>query len=163
MDNQIALLRSASPRCIAKATLVKAQADYDRGLDAREDAAEPSRQEELDQPRKSLLVAEAQVEEDAGGGLPDAGDAGAAAAAGTGNDLTEVPKDLDQTFSIGAAGAGRTVAKRRPRWASIPSSYDLDPKQLIDDSTSAIRAATSIKIYAKLLQEAPASSRPRRN
>ena len=98
VDNQVAVLRSkVATLGSQQATLVKAQADYDRGVSVVHTGA--ITQEELDLRKEALSVAQAQVEQALQGVYQVRVSLGLPPRPETGDDLTEVPADLDQTFS----------------------------------------------------------------
>ncbi len=135
-----------------KAALTKAQADYDRAVPLVKTSA--LSQEELDRRREVLQVAHADIEAAlqnvyqvrAALGLPNHPPRG--------GDLTEVPPDLDQTFStvreaqFALAQAASQLGVEHPLTATpkemLAEFYKLDPQGDID------------RIFAKLSKNAPA-------
>jgi membrane fusion protein (multidrug efflux system) len=153
VHNRIALLRSKVAALESqKAALVKVQADYERVLPVVEVGGVP--QQEVDDRKQALLVAKAQVE----GALQDVyqirAGLGLPSAPATGDDLAQVPPDLDQTFSAvrqaqanliqAAAQLGVTVSVSQTPREMIADFYKRDPNGDID------------RIYAQLLKDAPA-------
>ena len=110
VDNQVALLRSqvADARTRSKATLAKAQADYDRARAARRVAARSSTRGARQLARRRCASPQAQVEEALQGVYQVRVVARPAAqAAKRATTSTQVPPDLNQTFSVGPPGAGQ--------------------------------------------------------
>jgi membrane fusion protein, multidrug efflux system len=153
VDNQIALLRSKVAIVNSQeATLAKAQADYTRALPLVDSGAVT--REELDRRKESLAIAQSQVEEALQGvyqirvglGLPPKPE--------TGDDLAQVPPNLNQNFSSvrqaqasliqSAALLGVTQGFNQTPADMVTEFYKRDPQGNID------------RIYEKLLKEAPA-------
>lgn len=152
VDNQIALLRSKVAILDSqKASLAKAQADYTRAQPLVESGAVT--REELDRRKELLLVAQANVQQALEGvyqvrvalGLPPKPE--------TGDDLTQVPPDLDQTFSsVRQAQASLIQAAAQ---LGVFDSFDKSPKQMVIDFYKRDPQGDIDRIYAKLLKEAP--------
>lgn len=153
VDNQVALLKSkVATLASKKASLVKAQADYERALPlvARGAVAK----EEIDKRKESLDVAQADVDEAMQGVLEVRVSLGLPPKPESGDDLSQTPSDLDQTFSAvrqamasliqSAAQLGVVVSFNKTPQQLVTEFYQRDPKGDID------------RIYAKLLAEAPA-------
>ena len=151
VDNQVALLHSKIATLnSAKATLAKTQADYDRAVPLVPSGAVSK--EEFDQRKESLAIAQAQVQEALQGvyqvrvglGLPPTP---------SGDDLAEVPDDLDQTFS--------TV--KQAQSALIQAAADLgyfgnwtdSPKQMVANFYKQDPQGDINRIYAQLAKNAP--------
>lgn len=151
VDKDVALLKSRVAMMHSQeASLVRAQADYNRAVPLVAKGA--LSKEEGDLRKESLAVAKARLDEALQGvyqqrvtlGLPEKPPSG---------DLTEVPKDLDQSFSsvrqaqaqlIQAASALGYVASFTSTPAQMVADfYKQDPQRNID------------RIYEKLLKEAP--------
>ncbi len=153
VHNQIALLRSKVAILTSqRVALAKAQLDYDRGLPLGEARALP--REEVDHRRQALQEAQAQV----AAALQDVHQIRAALGLpltpATGDDLAQVPPDLDQTYSAvrqaqasliqAVAQLGVTVSFSQTPNEMIAAFLKRDPHQDID------------RIYAQLLKDAPA-------
>jgi len=153
VDNQIALLRSKVATLESqKATVAKAQADYDRAVNLVKSGAVSK--EDFDARTEALLVAKSQVEEALQGVYQVRVALGLPPQPATGNDLTEVPPDLDQTFStVRQAQASLMQAAAQ---IGVTASFNFTPKQLIADFYKRDPDGDIDKIYAKLLLDAPA-------
>ncbi len=155
VDNRIALLRSKVANLASQqAALARAQVDYDRVLPLLDPSIGGVTQEEVDHRKQTLLGAQAQVEaalQDvyqvrAGLGLPPKPAAG--------DDLTQVPPDLDQTFSaVRQAQASLIQASSQ---LGVTGSFNQTPRQMIADFYKRDPNGDIDRIYAQLLKEAPA-------
>jgi membrane fusion protein, multidrug efflux system len=153
VDNQISLLRSKVATLESKkAALTKAQADYDRAVPLLKSGA--LAQEELDTRTEALSVSRAQVEEALQGvyevrvalGLPPKPE--------TGDDLAQVPSDLDQTFSsVRQAQASLIQAAAQ---IGVSDSFNKTPRQMVTDFYKRDPQGNIDRIYAGLLLSAPA-------
>jgi membrane fusion protein (multidrug efflux system) len=153
VDNQIAELRSKVAALQSrKAELAKAEADYNRAVPLLKSGAVA--QEDFDTRVEARLVAQAQVEEALQGvyqvrvalGLPPKPE--------DGNDLTQVPPDLDQTFSsVRQAQAALIEAASQ---VGVTDSFNKTPRQMIADFYKRDPQGNIDRIYAKLLINAPA-------
>jgi membrane fusion protein, multidrug efflux system len=153
VNHQIALLRSkAATWQSQKATLVKAQADYDRARPLVSSGTVSK--EEFDLRKESLLVAQARVEEALQGIYQIRVGLGLPPKPPTGDDLTQVPADLDQTFSsVKQAQASLLQAAAQ---LGVTDSFNKTPKQLVEDFYKRDPQGDIDKIYAALLKDAPA-------
>ena len=152
VNNQIAILRArVATLQLQKATLVKTQADLDRGRQLLNKSA--ISREEYDQRNEAFLVAQARVEEALQGiyqvrvslGLPPKPEKG--------DDLAQVPADLDQTFSsVRQAQASLLQAAAQ---LGVTDSFNKTPKQMVEDFYKRDPQGDIDRIYAKLLQDAP--------
>jgi membrane fusion protein (multidrug efflux system) len=152
VDNQVAKLRSkVADLASQKATLVKAQQEYDRFAPLAGSGAVS--QQDLDNYRAARDVAQAQVDAALQDvyqvrvslGLPDKPTSG--------DDLTQVPADLDQTFSTvkqaqanvieAAAALGYAASFNQSPRDMVAEFYKRDPKGDID------------RIYEQLFKTAP--------
>ncbi len=153
LDNRVGELRSRVATLQSKkATLTRARADYDRDRPLVKEGA-ISRQE-FDASAEALSVAQAQFEkaqEDvyevrAGLGLPRA--------PSTGDDLAEVPADLDQTFSGIKEAQGRLM--QTAAQLGVIYSFDKSPEQMLADFYKRDPEGNIDRIFAQLLKDAPA-------
>ena len=71
-----------------------------------------------------------------------------------GNDLSEVPEDLDQVFSTVRQALAQLLQSAAPL-GIVPPSYDAGPKEVIADFYKRDPEGNLDRIYAKLIQEAP--------
>ena len=154
VDNQVAVIRArAAAWEQAKATLVLAQAEFDRSqrlLNGKVVSAE-----EYDQKRETLDVSKAQVTQ----ALESVRQARVALGLpGTpveGKSLTDVPPDLDQTFSSVRQALADLMQSAAPL-GIVPSSYDLTPKQVVDEFYQRDPGGNLDRIYSELIKNAPA-------
>jgi membrane fusion protein, multidrug efflux system len=154
VNNQVAQLRSkVAALNRAKATLVLAQAEFDRSN--RLFQSKVTSQEELDQRREALAVAQAEVNQ----ALEDISQIrvalGLPAQPPNGQDLAQVPPDLDQTFSS-VRQAQADVIQSAAQLGVAPSSYNLTPKQMLEEFYRRDAQGNIDRIYGQLAQEAPA-------
>jgi membrane fusion protein (multidrug efflux system) len=153
VNNHIALLRSKFATWQSqKASLAKAQTDNDRALALSKSGA--ISKEELDLRKESLLVAQARVEEALQGVYQVRVSLGLPPKPESGDDLTQVPADLDQKFSsVRQAQAGLIQAASQ---LGVTDSFDKSPKQMVADFYKRDPEGNIDRIYAQLLKEAPA-------
>lgn len=153
VDNQIALLRSKVATLESrKASLDKARADYERAAPLVKTGAVA--QETLDLRKETMLVAQAQVDEALQGvyqvrvglGLPPKPE--------TGDDLTQVPADLDQTFST--VRQAQFAILQDAAQLGVNDSFNKSPKQMVTDFYKRDPEGDIDRIYKKLLEDAPA-------
>src|SRR5208337_3368807 len=72
-----------------------------------------------------------------------------------GKDLTHVPPDLDETFSSVRMAQGQLM-QSAAELGVIPSSYDLSPKEMVEEFIHRDPQKNIDRIYDKLVNEAPA-------
>lgn len=153
VDNQVALLRSRVATLESrKASLIKARADYERAAPLVKSGAVA--QEQLDLRKESLDVAQAQVDEAlqevyevrVGLGLPPK--------PVSGDDLTQVPPDLDQTFS--SVRQAQAALMESAAQLGVSDSFNKTPKELVADFYKRDPKGDIDRIYEKLLHDAPA-------
>jgi membrane fusion protein, multidrug efflux system len=154
VKNQIALLRAnVAALDTAKAKLARAQADYQRALQIRQKSPTAISQEDLDRFNEAYRVADAQIKQSlqqvyqirVSLGLPEQPEHG---------DLTEVPPDLDQTFSAVREATAAVMQSAGPLGIAS-SSFDLKPKQLIEEFLKRDPEGNLDRIYAKIIKDAP--------
>jgi membrane fusion protein, multidrug efflux system len=152
VDNQVALLGSKVATLASdRATLVRAQADYDRAEPLVSSGAVTK--EELDRRKQVLDSARDQVEESLEGvyevrvalGLPPKPPGS--------DDLTQVPPNLDQTFSAVRQAQGQVM--QAAAQLGYFDSFDKTPRQMIEDFYKQDPSGNVDVIYAKLLKNAP--------
>jgi membrane fusion protein (multidrug efflux system) len=152
VDDQVALLHSKVATLESqRATLAKAQADYDRAVPLVKSGAVS--QEELDARTESLMVARSQVEEALQGVYQLRVELGLPPKPSTGDDLSQVPEDLDQTFSSvrqAQASLIQAIAK-----LGVPESFVKTPKQMLADFQKRDPSGDPDRILAGLLLGAP--------
>jgi len=153
VNNQVALLSARSATLDqAKASLVYAQAEFERAKHLLSTKVISS--EEYDQKRESIDAASAQVatalqnvhQTRAALGLP--------AEPPAGKSLTDVPPDIDQTFSAVRQAVGELM-KGAAQLGVTSSSYDLTPRAVIQEFLKRDPGGDIDRIYAKIMQDAP--------
>jgi membrane fusion protein, multidrug efflux system len=153
VDNQIALIRARVATWEqSKATLVLAQAEFDRA--ERLLATKVVSAEEYDQRRETLDVAKAQVTEALENILQARVALGLPAKPPAGTSLADVPADLDQTFSS-VRQAQADLLQSAAQLGVVPSSYNLTPKQTLDEFYRRDPTGDIDRIYAAIIKNAP--------
>jgi len=153
VDNQIQLLRSrVAAMKSQKATLVKAQADFDRAKALVNTGA--ISKEDYDQRKEAMLVAQAKLEEAYQGIYQVRVALGLPVQPSTGDDLTHVPENLNQTFST--VKQAQFSLQQAVANLGISDSFNKTPKQLIEDFYKRDPKGNIDAIFEKLLKEAPA-------
>ncbi len=153
VDNQVAVIRQRVATWEqSKATLTLAQADFDRAKDLR--AQKVTSTEEYDHKREALDVAKAQVTQ----ALENVHQArvalGLAAEPPPGASLTDVPPDLNQTFSsVREALAG--LIHSAAQLGIQQSSYDLTPRKTLEEFYHRDPSGNIDRIYAEIIKTAP--------
>ena len=154
VDNQVSLLNArAATLDQAKASLVYAQAEFERAKNLV--ATKVISNEEFDLKREAIDAATAQVSQALESvyqlrvalGLPREPEKG--------KSLTDVPPDLDQTFSSVRQAVGE-VMKGAAQLGYFPSSFNLKPKELVEEFYKRDPDGNVDRIYANILRDAPA-------
>jgi len=152
LHNQVAELQArVAALQSAKATLSRARADYDRDRPLVKDGAVSK--QEFDAVTERAAVAQAQVDKAlqevseirAGLGLPPK--------PGTGQDLAEVPPDLDQTYSAVKEAQNR-LAQTAAR-LGVVHSFNESPSQMLTEFYKRDPDGNIDRIYAQILKDAP--------
>lgn len=152
VDNQIALLRlKVATLDSQKATLAKAQADYERALPLVKSSAVS--QEEVDRRKEVMLVSQAQVEEALQGVYQVRVSLGLPPKPLSGDDLANVPSDLDQTFSTVRQAEASLLQSAAT--LGIDDSFNKSPKQLVEDFYRRDPSGDIDRIYEQILKQAP--------
>ena len=153
--NQVALLRAnVAALETAEARQKRAKADYERAIELSKTPGAISKQD-LDLKLQDARVADAQVKQAletvyqtrVGLGLP--------AKPEKGEDLTQVPADLDQTFSTVRQAVAELLQSAAPL-GIFPSSYDLTPDKVLKEFYKRDPDGNVDRIYAQVLKDAPA-------
>jgi membrane fusion protein, multidrug efflux system len=153
VDNQVALIRARVATWEQnKATLVLAQQEFNRA--ERLLASKVTSQEEYDQRRETLDVAKAQVTQALESVLQARVALGLPAQPGEGKTLADVPGDLDQTFSS-VRQAQADLLQSAAQLGVVPSSYNLTPKQMLDEFYRRDPTGDLDRIYAGVIKNAP--------
>lgn len=153
VDNQVALIRARVATWEqAKATQVLAQAEFERSKKLLE--TKVASVEEFDTRRKELDVANAQVKQALENVYQARAALGLPAQPGESASLTDVPADLDQTFS----SVQEALAELRQGAAQLgvtASSWNMTPKQLVEEFYRRDPGGDINKIYAEIIKTAP--------
>lgn len=153
VDNQIQLVRARVATWEqSKATLVLAQAEFERA--DRLLATKVISAEEWDQRRKDLDVAKAGVQQALEDVYQTRVALGLPAQPPAGTSLTQVPADLDQTFSS-VRQAQAEMIQDAAQLGILPSSYDQTPKQTLDEFYRRDPGGNLDRIYADVTKNAP--------
>jgi membrane fusion protein (multidrug efflux system) len=154
VNNQIANLRAGVATLHSrKASLELARSNLKRGEELAPSGG--ISKEDLDQRRENVKVNEAMVDQSqqnvyairVGLGLP-------ARPTGKG-DLSEVPEDLDQTFSAVRQALG-TLLQSAAQFGYYPTSWDATPKEAIAAFYKQDPKGNLDQIYARIIPQAPA-------
>ena len=153
VDNQVALIgQRVATWEQSKASLVLAQQEFDRAKHLL--ASKVVSNEEYDQKQAALAVATAQVTQALQNVYQARAALGLPAAPPAGTDLAGVPPDLDQTFSS-VRQALAELLHSAAQLGIAPSSYDLTPKEIIEEFYRRDPQGDINKIYAQVMREAP--------
>jgi membrane fusion protein (multidrug efflux system) len=153
VDNQVALIRArAATWEQSKAALVLAQAEFDRTNHLL--ASKVVSAEEFDQKREGLDVAAAQVSQALENVYQARAALGLPGEPPPGTSLTGVPADLDQTFSS-VRQALAELLQSAAQLGIVPSSYDLSPKQTLEEFYRRDPGGDINRIYAGVIKGAP--------
>jgi membrane fusion protein (multidrug efflux system) len=153
VNNQIALLRARVATLRTKeATLVRARADYERGRRMVQSGAQS--REEFDQRRQDIQVAEASVNQAREEVYQVRASLGLPPEPPQGKPLTEVPPDLDQTYSevsTALAQLLQTIAQ-----LGLPlGSTNLTPRQAIEEFRKRDAQGDIDRIMSGLIPKVP--------
>jgi len=150
LDNQIALLHARVAALDKdKAVLTLAQIDFNRAKQLLGTPAE-SRQQ-YDRAQKTLSTADAQVNEDLAEVYQARASLGLPAQPSNGEDLSQVPPDLDETFS--SVLAARADLIQSAAELGVIHSYAQSPQQMLDEFA---KRGDVDRYFAQLTTEAPA-------
>jgi membrane fusion protein (multidrug efflux system) len=152
VNNQVALLRAKVAAWKSQqASLVRAQADLEgvRPLVASGAVTK----EVFDQRKEALAVAQARVEEALQGIYQVRVALGLPPKPATGDDLTQVPPDLDQAFSTVRQAQASLI--QAAATLGVSDSFNKTPKQMIADFHKRDPKGDIDVIYAGLLKDAP--------
>lgn len=152
VDNQIASLRSKVAEWNSqKAVMVKAQADLDRAVPLVPSGAVTK--EELDLRQEALLVAQAGVEQALEEVYEVRVSLGLPTKPETGDDLTQVPADLDQSFS--SVRQAQYALLQAASQLGVEQAFDRTPKEMVEEFYKRDPQGNIDRIYAQLLKDAP--------
>ncbi|HEX3413010.1 MAG TPA: HlyD family secretion protein, partial [Stellaceae bacterium] len=149
LDNQIALLHARIAALDkSKAVLTLAQIDFSRAKQLLGTPAE-SRQQ-YDQAQRALSTADAQVNEALAQVYQARASLGLPAQPSSGEDLGQVPPDLDQTFSSVLEAQADLIQSAAQ--LGVVHSFDQSPKQMLDEFA---KQGDIDRYFAQLTTEAP--------
>jgi membrane fusion protein (multidrug efflux system) len=153
VDNQVALIRARVATWEqSKATQVLAQAEFERAKKLLE--TKVSSKEEYDQKREQLDVASAQVKQALENVYQARAALGLPAQPAEGANLTDVPADLDQTFSSVREALGELM-QSAAQLGVVASSWDMTPKQVVEEFYRRDPGGDINRIYAEIIKSAP--------
>jgi len=153
VDNQVALIRARVATWEqTKATAVLAQTEFERSKKLLE--TKVASKEEFDKARKEVDVANAQVKQALESVYQARAALGLPAQPGEGKDLTDVPPNLDQTFSSVRQALGELM-QGAAQLGVVASSYDLTPRQVVEEFYKRDPGGDINKIYADIIKNAP--------
>lgn len=152
VDNQVALLKAKIATLNAKkAGLAKAQADYDRALPLVNSGA--LAKEDFGNRTAALQVARAQVDEAAQNVYQVRVALGLSVPTDPDADLSQVPPDLDQSFS--SVRQAQAAVMQAASALGVEDSFDKSPRQMIADFYKRDPSGNIDKIYEQVLKDAP--------
>jgi membrane fusion protein (multidrug efflux system) len=153
VNNQVSLLRSRVAGLDSyKAAVAKAQADYDRAVPLIKSGSITA--EELDHRKQGLRDAQAQLEAALQGVYQIRVSLGLPPTPPTGDDLSQVPPDLDQTFSTVREAQAKLIQKVAE--LGVPITFNKSPKEMIADFYKRDAQGDIDRILAQILKDAPA-------
>ncbi|HYZ74773.1 MAG TPA: efflux RND transporter periplasmic adaptor subunit [Chthoniobacterales bacterium] len=153
VDNQIALIAARVATWEQeKATLVLAQQEFDRA--ERLLSTRVVSQEEYDERREALDVAKAQVTQALQNIYQARVALGLPAQVPEGQKLSDVPSDLDQTFSS-VRQTQADLLQTAAQLGIVPSSYTLSPQEMLDEFYRRDPAGDLNRIYDEVVKNAP--------
>jgi len=153
VDNQVALIRArAATWEQSKATQVLAQAEFERSKKLL--ATKVASAEEFDQKREQLVVANAQVKQALENVYQARAALGLPGQPPEGTSLTDVPGDLDQTFSSVRQALG-DLMQSAAQLGVVASSWDMTPKQVVEEFYKRDPGGDINRIYAEIIKTAP--------
>ena len=153
VDNQVALIRARVATWEqSKATQMLAQAEFDRSKKLLE--TKVASKEEFDHKREQLGVANAQVKQALENVYQARAALGLPAQPPEGANLADVPPNLDQTFSSVREALGNLM-EAAAQLGVVSSSWDLTPKQVVEEFYRRDPGGDINKIYAEIIKTAP--------
>ena len=153
VDNQVQLIAARVATWEQeKATLVLAQQEFDRA--ERLLSTRVVSQEEYDERREALDVAKAQVIQALQNIYQARVALGLPAQVPEGKKLSDVPPDLDQTFSS-VRQTQADLLQSAAQLGIVPSSYTLAPQEMLDEFYRRDPTGDLNRIYAEVIKNAP--------
>jgi membrane fusion protein, multidrug efflux system len=154
VDDKIATLKlRVATLNSKKASLTKAQADYNRNKPLV--GTGTVTQQEMDAYTEALMVAQAQVQEALQAVYQIRVSLGLPPVPVAGDDLTLVPPDLNQTFSSVREAQARLIQAAASLGVTT-TSFNLTPRQMVEEFYKRDPKGDIDRIYAQLLKDAPA-------
>ncbi len=155
VNNQVANLRAAVATLNSRRARVQlAEANLKRGEEVAKTPGAISK-EELDTRRQTVEVDRAAVDQALEQAHAIRVNLGLAAQPPKGHDLTEVPPDLEQTFSAVRQALGELI-QSLAQLGYMPTSWNATPKQVVADFHKQDPEGNLDRIYARLITGAPA-------
>src|SRR5215831_6040392 len=152
VDNQVSLLRSRVAGLDSyRASVAKSQDDYNRALPLLKSGTITA--EELDHRKQGLRDAQAQLEAALQGIYQVRVSLGLPPRPPTGDDLAQVPPDLDQTFSTVREAQAKLIQKVAE--LGVTTSFSKSPKQMIADFYKRDASGDIDRILAEILNHTP--------
>ncbi|QIF05449.1 HlyD family secretion protein [Roseimicrobium sp. ORNL1] len=153
VHNQVAIVRARVATWEqSKATLALARTEFERAKQLLPTKAISV--EEFDRKQEALDVAQASVTQALESVYQARVALGLAAQPADGAPLTEVPDNLDQTFSSVREALGELM-QGGAKLGIVPSSFDMTPKQLVDEFLRRDPGGDVDRIYAEVVKQAP--------
>ncbi len=153
VDDQVATLKlRVATLNSKKASLAKAEADYNRNKPLVATGA--ITQQDMDAYTEALLVAQAEVQQALEAVYEIRASLGLPPAPPSGNDLVQVPPDLNQTFSSVREAQARLMQAAAA--LGVTGSFNNSPRKMVEEFYKRDPKGNIDRIYAKLLEEAPA-------
>jgi membrane fusion protein, multidrug efflux system len=152
VDNQVSLLRSRVAALDSyRAAVAKAQADYDRALPLVKSGSITT--EELDHRKQALRDVQAQLESALQGIYQIRAALGLPPRPPSGDDLAQVPPDLNQTFSNVRQAQMKLIQTMAQLGVAIP--FNKPPRQMLEDFYKRDPAGDIDRILAQILKDSP--------
>ena len=152
VDNQVSLLRSRVAALDSyRAAVAKAQADYDRALPLVKSGSITA--EELDHRKQALRDAQAQLESALQGIYQIRAALGLPPRPPSGDDLAQVPPDLNQTFSNVRQAQMKLIQTMAQLGVAIP--FNKPPRQMLEDFYKRDPGGDIDRILAQILKDSP--------
>ena len=153
VNNQVALLRANVATWESKkATLARAHADLERIRPLVPKGAVSH--QEFDKYEQDYRVSQAEVKQTLEQVFQVRVALGLPAQPAEGDDLTQVPADIDQTFSSVRQAVGDVMQSVAPL-SVFPPTYEVTPKQLVEDFYKRDPDGNVDRIYSDLVKDAP--------
>jgi len=153
VDNQVSLLRARVAALDSdRAALARAQSDYNRSAGLHPSGAASA--EEVEHRRQALRTAEADLEAALQGIYQVRASLGLPPRPPTGDDLAQVPQDLDQTFSKVREAQMKLIQTMAQLGVQV--SFNKSPKEMIADFYTRDAQGDIDRILAQILKGAPA-------